>query len=70
MRITSCSSQMDRLCLLYEQLPPFCNHCGIVGHSLDSCRSVKGRKGEKDINKMNKLSGKQLKNKQKEGDWV
>lgn len=29
--------------LKYEQLPPFCNHCGIVGHSLDSCRAAPRR---------------------------
>lgn len=24
----------------YEQLPPFCSHCGIVGHPLSSCRAA------------------------------
>lgn len=26
--------------LKYEQLPPFCNHCRIVGHSLGTCSAV------------------------------
>lgn len=30
--------------LKYEQLPYFCSHCGIIGHSLESCRSLHGRK--------------------------
>lgn len=32
----------------YEQLPYFCNHCGIIGHSIDSCRVVNNFKGEEE----------------------
>lgn len=39
--------------LRYEQLPPFCSHCRIVGHNLDSCRVVP-RKSTK-MEKMNNL---------------
>lgn len=55
--------------LKYEQLPPFCNHCGIVGHSLENCRSVKVRLGEtgkaptKGTDKPQKIN-------MREGEWV
>lgn len=32
--------------LKYEQLPHFCDHCGIIGHSLDTHRAVKDGKNE------------------------
>lgn len=41
----------------YEQLPPFCNHYGIVGHSLENCRMVKGRKVEGDKSTVVKPQG-------------
>lgn len=55
--------------LKYEQLLPFCSHCGIVGHSLDGCISVKSRKGE-DESLNAKPLGRQSRNKQKDEDWV
>lgn len=56
--------------LKYEQLPPFCNHCGIVGHSLDSCKSVKGRKVVEDKSMAGKNLGRQMNNTRKDVEWV
>lgn len=55
--------------LKYEQLPTYCNHCGIVGHSIDNCRSVKGRQGEESMS-VPKQGGKHQKEKPKVGEWV
>lgn len=42
--------------LKYQQLPPFCNQCNIVGHSLDSCQTIR-KGGEEDMPIVNKPSG-------------
>lgn len=56
------------LYIKYEQLPHFCNHCGIVGHSVESCRVVKSRKGEEE--KVVKPTVKPTKLKPAEGEWI
>lgn len=53
--------------LKYEQLPPFCNHYGFVGHSLENCSNVKGRKVVEDRVAVNpKAIGKQV----HEKSWI
>lgn len=53
--------------LKYEQLPSFCNHCGFIGHSLDSCRASKGRKEEEE--RAPKIPTKPTKPNSNEGEW-
>lgn len=56
--------------LKYEKLPHFCNHCAIIGHSIDNRRSVKGTKGKEERRKNTVKTLKQQKSKVSEGEWI
>lgn len=46
---------MNFASLKYKQLPPFCSHCGIVGHTLETCRAVAGWSTKQDKPKAPKV---------------
>lgn len=57
--------------LEYKQLPPFCNNCGIMGHSLDICQSIKVRTDELyKVPAAAKAIEKPPKEKHNDGEWV
>lgn len=49
-------------------MPQFCNHCGFVGNSLESCSCVNGRNGGEEKGVRGSLRA--PKSKPPEGEWI